>query len=140
MPILGNGQPVGVTNHLTRLSLEVKPRRFIRRHRAYLWFLYLALATRRTRPLQLICSTVRALCLDRRHAKRRAYAAQVSLMDDAIGAGRAALRDPRQTERTLVFFFSDNGGPVTVKWFERRAVAGGQGPGLDLKAACGCPS
>jgi arylsulfatase A-like enzyme len=44
--------------------------------------------------------------------KRRHYVAQVSLLDDAIGETLAALRDTAQEGRTLVFFFSDNGGPL----------------------------
>ena len=35
-------------------------------------------------------------------------------MDDAIGEALAALRDTGQGRRTLVFFFSDDGGPASV--------------------------
>jgi arylsulfatase A-like enzyme len=42
--------------------------------------------------------------------KRRKYLAQISLMDDAIGTVTAALSETAQRERTLIFFFSDNGG------------------------------
>jgi len=49
--------------------------------------------------------------------KRRAYAAVVSAMDDAIGAVLAKLRALELEERTLVFFLSDNGGPqVKRSW------------------------
>lgn len=44
--------------------------------------------------------------------KRRLYAAQVSLMDDAIGDTLTALRETGQLENTLVIFLSDNGGVV----------------------------
>lgn len=44
--------------------------------------------------------------------KRRKYLAQVSLMDDAIGLVISSLAESNQATRTLVFFFSDNGGPV----------------------------
>jgi len=37
----------------------------------------------------------------------------VSLMDDAIGTVMDAVRQTGQESRTLVFFFSDNGGPIT---------------------------
>lgn len=43
---------------------------------------------------------------------RRKYAAQVSLMDDAIGEALKAVRETGQTDNTLVFFFSDNGGQI----------------------------
>jgi arylsulfatase A-like enzyme len=44
--------------------------------------------------------------------RRRAYAAMVAAMDDGIGRVMATLRERRLEEDTLVFFFSDNGGPT----------------------------
>jgi arylsulfatase A-like enzyme len=44
--------------------------------------------------------------------KRRTYAAMMSAMDDAIGATLAKLREKGLEENTLVFFISDNGGPI----------------------------
>ena len=44
--------------------------------------------------------------------KRRTYAAMQSAMDDAIGAVLAKIRETGQEENTLIFFFSDNGGPT----------------------------
>ncbi|MBN1422570.1 MAG: sulfatase [Planctomycetes bacterium] len=43
--------------------------------------------------------------------KRRTYAAMLSAMDDAIGGVLAAIARAGVEEDTLVFFFSDNGGP-----------------------------
>jgi arylsulfatase A-like enzyme len=43
---------------------------------------------------------------------RRTYAAMLSAMDDAIGRTLAALRAASLEENTLIFFFSDNGGPM----------------------------
>jgi arylsulfatase A-like enzyme len=43
---------------------------------------------------------------------RRTYAAMLSAMDDAIGALMAKLRSAGLERNTLVFFFSDNGGPT----------------------------
>jgi arylsulfatase A-like enzyme len=45
---------------------------------------------------------------------RRTYAAMMSAMDDAIGAVLARLRDAGLEENTLIFFISDNGGPVGI--------------------------
>jgi arylsulfatase A-like enzyme len=61
--------------------------------------------------------------------KRRRYAAQVSLMDDAIGESLKALRETSQDTRTLVFFFSDNGGPVgdAGNGSDNRPLRGGKG-------------
>ncbi len=47
-------------------------------------------------------------------AARRNCLAQISLLDDAVGIVTRALAESGQTERTLVFFLSDNGGPVQV--------------------------
>ena len=44
--------------------------------------------------------------------RRRTYAAMLSAMDDAIGRVRTAIRDRGLERDTLVFFFSDNGGPT----------------------------
>jgi arylsulfatase A-like enzyme len=45
--------------------------------------------------------------------ERRGYAAMLSAMDDAIGRLLATLRDLKLEEKTLIFFLSDNGGPMT---------------------------
>ncbi|MBM3880695.1 MAG: sulfatase [Verrucomicrobia bacterium] len=44
--------------------------------------------------------------------KRRTFAAMMSAMDDAVGRVLAKLRDLRLEENTLIWFFSDNGGPT----------------------------
>ena len=44
--------------------------------------------------------------------KRRTYAAMQSAMDDAIGSVLEKIRTLGQEENTLIFFFSDNGGPT----------------------------
>ncbi|HUR54866.1 MAG TPA: sulfatase-like hydrolase/transferase, partial [Gemmataceae bacterium] len=46
--------------------------------------------------------------------KRKTFAAMMSAMDDAVGAVLAKVREIGQEENTLVFFFSDNGGPTPV--------------------------
>lgn len=44
--------------------------------------------------------------------KRRTFAAMMSAMDDAVGQVLAKVRALGQEEKTLIFFFSDNGGPT----------------------------
>lgn len=44
--------------------------------------------------------------------KRRLFAAMMSAMDDAVGRVLAKIRDAGQEENTLIFFFTDNGGPT----------------------------
>jgi arylsulfatase A-like enzyme len=43
---------------------------------------------------------------------RRKFAATMSAMDDAVGKVMAKIKELGQEENTLVFFFSDNGGPT----------------------------
>ena len=102
---------MAVTNHLT-LAFGEEAAGFIRRHKAEPWFLYLAFNAphipHEPTPERL------ARFSQTQDKQRQAYAARVSLMDDAIGEALAALRDTGQGRRTLVFFFSDNGGPASV--------------------------
>ena len=46
--------------------------------------------------------------------KRRTYAAMVTCLDDQVGRVVAALARRGLTERTLIAFSSDNGGPITL--------------------------
>jgi arylsulfatase A-like enzyme len=43
---------------------------------------------------------------------RRTFAGMLSALDDAVGRVKAAVKESGQEENTLVFFFSDNGGPT----------------------------
>ncbi len=59
--------------------------------------------------------------------KLRKYAAMVCGMDDAVGKLLAALKEHKLTENTLVFFFSDNGGPVGVTNCRNTPLRGAKG-------------
>jgi arylsulfatase A-like enzyme len=109
IPIERNGQPVDVTNHLT-IAFGDEGSAFVRRHKDEPWFLYLAFNA----PHMPAEPTAERLKRFKSIAdpKRRKYAAQVSLLDDAVGNVLSALRESGQERRTLVFFFSDNGGPI----------------------------
>jgi arylsulfatase A-like enzyme len=109
IPIERNGQPVEVTNHLT-LAFGDEGAAFVRRHQGESWFLYLAFNAPHTPNEPTPERLARFASIP--NPNRRAYAAQVSLLDDAIGNVLAALRETGQERRTLVFFFSDNGGPI----------------------------
>jgi arylsulfatase A-like enzyme len=83
---------------------------FIDRHQKKPFFLYLAFNAVHT-PMH---ATEKYL---QRFPKiedktRHTYAAMQSAMDDAIGAVLKKLRDAGLEENTLIFFFSDNGGPT----------------------------
>lgn len=109
VPIERNGEPVEVKQHLTT-AFGYEAAAFIRRHPSAPWFLYLAFNAPHTPHEPTAERLARFASIE--NPKRRNYAAQVSLMDDAIGTALAALRETAQQERTLVFFFSDNGGPL----------------------------
>ena len=87
---------------VTRHARDAKP-----------WFLYLAFNSPHN-PAQ-----ARADMLAKFSAitdpRRRTYAAMVATLDESIGRVLAALDATGQRERTLVFFFSDNGGPMTKR-------------------------
>ena len=109
VPVERNGVAVEPPEHLTT-ALGQEAAAFVRRHQSEPWFLYLAFnaphSPNEPTPERL------ARFASIADPKRRAYAAQMSLMDDAIGEALGALRESGQADRTLVFFFSDNGGPL----------------------------
>jgi arylsulfatase A-like enzyme len=113
IPIERNGQSVEVTNHLT-IAFGDEGAAFVSRHKDQPWFLYLAFNAPHT-PLEPTPERL-AKFKSIPDPKRRKYAAQISLMDDAIGRVLDALRESGQESRTLVFFFSDNGGPQGAGW------------------------
>jgi arylsulfatase A-like enzyme len=84
--------------------------KFIADHKDSAWFLYLPFNAQHA-PLQ-----APKKYLDRfaniQDEKRRTFAAMMSAMDDAVGNVLAKVRETGQEENTLIFFFSDNGGPT----------------------------
>ena len=107
VPIERNGRAVDVKEHLT-LAFGHEAAEFVRRHKAGLWFLYLAFHAPHS-PNQPTPEHL-AQFQQIKNKLRRTYAAQVSLMDDAVGDVMQAVRDTAQQQGTLVFLFSDNGG------------------------------
>jgi arylsulfatase A-like enzyme len=91
-------------------TLAARAVEFIQRNRERPFFLYLAFNAVHT-PLQ---ATDKYLSRFQNIADptRRTYAAMLSAMDDGIGRTLAALRDQQLDDNTLIFFFSDNGGPL----------------------------
>ena len=109
VPIERNGKPVEVTNHITGVFGH-EAAQFVARHKTEPWFLYLAFNAPHS-PNQPTPERL-AQFAGITNKLRRTYAAQVSLLDDAIGEALVALRESGQENRTLVFFFSDNGGQI----------------------------
>jgi arylsulfatase A-like enzyme len=108
-PLERNGVAETHTGYLTEV-LGGEAAAFIHRSKDQPWFLYASFNAPHT-PLQATPAL-----LDRVKAipdeKRRTYAAMVCGLDDAVGAILRQLREDQLEERTLIFFLSDNGGPL----------------------------
>jgi arylsulfatase A-like enzyme len=124
VPIERNGKAVEVTEHLTT-TFGREAAAFVQRHKGEPWFLYLAFNAPHTPHEPTAERLARFSSIE--NLNRRKYAAQVSLMDDAIGEALEALRASGQEENTLVFFFSDNGGPITVNGSSNDPLRGAKG-------------
>lgn len=124
VPIERNGQPVAAPEHLT-LDFGREAAAFVKRHAQEPWFLYLAFNAPHTphEPTPERLQRFAAI----KDSVRQKYAAQLSLMDDAIGETLQALRATNQDRRTLVFFFSDNGGPISVNGSNNFPLRGAKG-------------
>ncbi len=83
---------------------------FIERNQEQPWFLYLAFNAVHT-PMDATNDRMEKFSSEA-DMKRRKYDAMMLAMDEAIGKVQAKLKATGQTEKTLVAFFSDNGGPT----------------------------
>lgn len=83
---------------------------FIGRHQAGPWFLYLSFNAVHT-PMDATEERL-ARFSNIENPRRRAYAAMMLAMDEAIGRVRAKLAESQLEQDTLVLFISDNGGPT----------------------------
>ncbi len=83
---------------------------FIDRHREKPFFLYLAFNAVHT-PMHATDDRLKKFA-SIGNSRRRTYAAMTRAMDDAVGAVLDKLRSAGLEKRTLVWFFSDNGGPT----------------------------
>jgi arylsulfatase A-like enzyme len=112
-PIFDGNEIVRTIPYLTD-TLASRAVDFIQRNGSQPFFLYLAFNAVHG-PLQ---ATEKYLARVSRIAnpQRRTYAAMLSAMDDGIGRTLEALRAEHLEEQTLIFFFSDNGGPQDSDW------------------------
>jgi arylsulfatase A-like enzyme len=97
----------------TRLGEEATA--FVSRHARDTapWFLYFAFNAPHT-PLQARDDMLKRFS-HLSDERRRTYAAMVATLDEAVGRVLTALDSSSQRDRTLIFFFSDNGGPMTKR-------------------------
>ncbi len=110
LPLIRSGTNINnVPPHLTT-ALGDEAAGFIRRNKEQPWMLYLPFNAPHT-PHEPSAERLEKFA-HIQNPQRRRYLAQISLMDDAIGVVTAALAETGQRERTLIFFFSDNGGHV----------------------------
>ncbi|WP_081886379.1 sulfatase-like hydrolase/transferase [Haloferula sp. BvORR071] len=107
--LLRGTEPVPFSGYLTE-TLASEAISFIERKKDQPWMVYL--------PFNAVHSPLEATAkYEERFTsitdpKRRKFAAMLSAMDDAVGNVLAKLRELNLEEDTLVFFFSDNGGPT----------------------------
>jgi arylsulfatase A-like enzyme len=109
-PIQDNGQPVQGNQYLTQ-AITARAVSFIESHVEDPFFLYLAYNSPHA-PNQAPQEY-----LDRfayiQNPLRRGYAAKLSAMDDGIGQILQTLRQHHLERDTLIFYLTDNGGPLT---------------------------
>lgn len=108
-PIFRNREAVKETEYLTD-ALGREAVAFIDRHQKEPFFLYLAFNAVHT-PMEAQKERL-AKFAHIKDPQRRQYAGMMVAMDDAIGGVLAELDKTGLSENTLVFFFSDNGGPT----------------------------
>ena len=109
-PILRNGVPVKdekeyLTDAFARESVD-----FIERSKGDPWFLYLAFNAVHS-PLEAT-EKYESRFPDIKDGKRKTYAGMLSALDDAVGRVMTKVRELGEEENTLIFFYSDNGGPT----------------------------
>ena len=104
-----NGRPEASTGYLTTV-LANESAAFIERNKNQPWLLYVAFNAPHT-PMQAT-EELLARFPTITNSERKTYAAMVSGLDDAVGTILNQLRTSGIEERTLVFFLSDNGGPL----------------------------
>jgi arylsulfatase A-like enzyme len=106
-----NVQPMEEENFYTTDAYAERAEQFIAAHKAEPFFLYLPFNA------QHVPAQAPQKYLDRfpqiEKPERKMYAAMLSALDDAVGRVLKTLRDNGLEENTLIFFTSDNGGPMT---------------------------
>jgi arylsulfatase A-like enzyme len=128
IPIQRNGKPVEEQEYLTdAFSREAVS--FIKRHAKDPFFLYLAYNCPHT-PQQ-VSQKYLDLFANVPDRQRRLYAAMNTAMDDGVGRVLATLREEKLDSDTLVFFLSDNGGPIGVNGSSNAPLRGGKGQVYD---------
>jgi arylsulfatase A-like enzyme len=109
-PLVRNGAIVRDEKDYLTDAFAREAAAFVERSRAQPWFLYFAFNAVHAPMEATSAYTDRFPGLS---GTRRTYAGMLAALDDAVGRVMAKVRALGQEENTLVFFYSDNGGPTT---------------------------
>jgi len=107
--ILRGNDPVELDKYLT-LAIADESASFISRHKDKPFFLYAAFNAPHT-PLEAPKNYLTRVS-HITDPKRRTYAAMVQALDDGVGTILESIRQSGLEDKTVVFFISDNGGPI----------------------------
>ncbi len=128
IPMNRNGKDEPMAEYLTdQLGNEASA--YVKRHankaQSQPWFLYLAFNAPHTplQPHERHLAKVAGIA----DQKRRNYAGLVVGLDEAVGNVLQTLRASGQEQNTMVWFFSDNGGPVDVTNSSNAPLRGAKG-------------
>ncbi|NJB83007.1 arylsulfatase A-like enzyme [Wenyingzhuangia aestuarii] len=123
--LIRNKKPADFKGYLTT-ALSNDAVNFVKTNKEKPFFLYLAYNAPH-QPLQAPKEDI-ARYAHIKDKKRRVYAAMVDVMDQGIGKVIQALEDNGIAENTLVFFLSDNGGPIPSKRMPKRGNGSSNAP------------
>lgn len=107
-PVVRNGEPVTTMKYLTDEFAD-EAESFVERSKDKPFFLYFAFNAVHS-PMD--ANPYSAALSGITDKKRRTYGGMLSGLDAAVGRVLAKVRDLGQEENTLIFFYSDNGGPT----------------------------
>jgi arylsulfatase A-like enzyme len=108
-----------LTEEFTREALD-----FVRRQKDNPFFLYLAYNAPHA-PMQAPDAEL-ARFAHIRNEKRRTYAAMLSIVDQGVGQILDLLDELKLADDTIVFFLSDNGGPMSANGSSNGKLRGGK--------------
>lgn len=122
--LLRNNHPVEEQEYITD-AFSREAVNFVSQSQKYPFFLYLAYNAPHT-PLQAT-----EKYLDRfnsiKDPKRRTYAAMVSALDDGVGKLLDKIHELNLDQNTIIFFLSDNGGPIHANASNNAPLRGQKG-------------
>lgn len=119
--ILRNHEPVRIDQYLTHAFTD-EAVDFVARNHDKPFFLFLSYNAPHT-PLQAPDDYI-ARFAHIEDPKRRVYAAMVSALDEGVGKVLDKLKELGLEEETLVFFLSDNGGPIHANGSSNKPLRG----------------